>query len=83
MAADVYAMEAMTTVTASLIDRGLEDYMIETAMLKVFTTERLWDAVNDTFQIHGGSAYFDDLSAGAECCATRASIKSAKAATKC
>ena len=64
MAADVYAMEAMTAVTASLIDRGLEDYMIETAMLKVFTTERLWDAVNDTFQIHGGSAYFDDSPLG-------------------
>ena len=64
MAADVYAMEAMTTVTASLIDRGLEDYMIETAMLKVFTTERLWNAVNDTFQIHGGSAYFDDSPMG-------------------
>ena len=60
MAADVYAMEAMTTVTASLIDRGLEDYMMETAMLKIFTTERLWEAVNDTFQIHGGSAYFND-----------------------
>jgi hypothetical protein len=60
MAADVYAMEAMTTVTASLIDRGLEDYMVETAMLKVFTTDRLWDAVNDAFQIHGGSAYFTD-----------------------
>lgn len=60
MAADVYAMEAMTAVTASLIDRGLEDYMMETAMLKVFTTERLWDAVNDTFQIHGGGAYFND-----------------------
>src|SRR5256884_4575895 len=59
MAADVYAMEAMTNVTASLIDRGLEDYMIETAMLKVFTTDRLWEAVNDAFQIHGGSAYFD------------------------
>jgi alkylation response protein AidB-like acyl-CoA dehydrogenase len=64
MAADIYAMEAMTSVTASLIDRGLEDYMIETAMLKVFTTERLWDAVNDTFQIHGGSAYFDDSPLG-------------------
>lgn len=61
MAADAYAMEAMTTITASLIDRGLEDYMIETAMLKVFTTERLWDAINDAFQIHGGSAYFNDL----------------------
>ncbi len=60
MAADVYAMEAMTTVTASLIDRGLEDYMMETAMLKVFTTERLWEAVNDTFQILGGGAYFND-----------------------
>ena len=60
MAADIYAMEAMTAVTASLIDRGLEDYMIETAMLKVFTTERLWDAVNDAFQINGGAAYFND-----------------------
>src|SRR5690349_7922599 len=59
-AADVYAMEAMTQVTASLIDRGLEDYMLETAMLKVFTTERLWDCINDVFQIYGGSAYFVD-----------------------
>jgi hypothetical protein len=32
--------------------------MLETAMLKVFTTDRLWEAVNDAFQIHGGSAYF-------------------------
>lgn len=61
MAASAYAMEAMTTVTASLIDRGLEDYMIETAMLKVFTTEALWQCVNDAFQIHGGPAYFTDL----------------------
>jgi len=61
IAADAYAMEAMTTVTASFIDRGLEDYMLETAMLKVFTTERLWECVNDVFQIYGGSAYFIDL----------------------
>src|SRR5438034_9283789 len=61
IAADAYAMEAMTTITASLIDRGLEDYMIETAMLKVFTTERLWKCINDVFQIYGGSAYFTDL----------------------
>src|SRR5438105_6030596 len=61
IAADAYAMEAMTTLTASLIDRGLEDYMLETAMLKVFTTERLWECINDAFQIYGGSAYFVDL----------------------
>ena len=60
MAASIYAMEAMTTVTASLMDRGLEDYMLETAMLKVFTTEALWEIVNDAFQIQGGSAYFTD-----------------------
>jgi alkylation response protein AidB-like acyl-CoA dehydrogenase len=61
MAAYTFAMGAMTTVTASLIDRGLEDYMIETAMLKVFTTEALWMIVNDAFQIHGGAAYFTAL----------------------
>src|SRR5712671_5562648 len=60
MAAGVYALEAMTTVTASLIDRGLEDYMLETAMLKVFSTEAVWMLVNDAFQVHGGAAYFTD-----------------------
>lgn len=61
MAASLYAMEAMTAVTASLIDRGLQDYMLETAMLKVFTTEALWEAVHESFQVHGGPAYFRDL----------------------
>ena len=60
MAAWTYAMEAMTTVTAGLIDRGLEDYMLETAMLKVYSTEVLWTIVNDAFQIYGGAAYFCD-----------------------
>ena len=60
MAAWTYAMEAMTSVTAGLIDRGLEDYMLETAMLKVYSTEALWTIVNDAFQIYGGAAYFCD-----------------------
>src|SRR5246500_4503879 len=61
IAADAYALEAMTTVTASLMDRGLEDYMLETAMLKVFSTEAVWMLVNDAFQVHGrGAADFTD-----------------------
>jgi alkylation response protein AidB-like acyl-CoA dehydrogenase len=60
MAAWIYAMEAMTSVTAGLIDRGREDYMLETAILKVYSTEALWTIVNDAFQIHGGAAYFTD-----------------------
>jgi alkylation response protein AidB-like acyl-CoA dehydrogenase len=60
MAADIFAMESATYHCASLIDRGLEDYMVETAMLKVFASEALWRIVNDTIQIFGGQAYFSD-----------------------
>ncbi len=57
MAASVYAMEAMTYQTAALIDAAAEDYMLETAMLKVMATEHLWKIINDTIQIYGGKAY--------------------------
>ncbi|HUY36617.1 MAG TPA: acyl-CoA dehydrogenase family protein [Pirellulales bacterium] len=56
----VFAMEAATYQTAALIDSGADDYMLETAVLKVFATEVLWRIVHDTFQIHGGMAYFTD-----------------------
>src|SRR5207302_9514243 len=58
MAANAFAMEAMTSQCAHFIDSGAEDYMLETAMLKLFTTEALWTIVNDTLQIHGGAGYF-------------------------
>lgn len=60
MQAGAYAMEACTYQTAALIDSGEGDFMLETAMLKVFSTEVLWRIINDTFQIHGGRAYFTD-----------------------
>jgi alkylation response protein AidB-like acyl-CoA dehydrogenase len=60
MAAFIYAMEATTTQTAALIDSGAEDYMLETAILKVFATEALWEIVYETLQIHGGQGYFTD-----------------------
>ncbi len=34
--------------------------MLETAMLKVFSTDVLWRIINDTIQIYGGKAYFAD-----------------------
>src|SRR5262245_28887800 len=58
MAAHVFAMEATTTQCAAFIDRGFEDYMLETALLKVFATDALWTIVNDTLQIYGGQGYF-------------------------
>ncbi len=60
MAAFAYAMEATTYETAALIDSGAEDYMLETAILKVFSTEALWECVYETLQIHGGAGYFLD-----------------------
>ena len=53
-------MEATTYQTAALIDRGAEDYMLETAILKVFSTEALWQGVYETLQVYGGQGYFSD-----------------------
>jgi acyl-CoA dehydrogenase family member 9 len=60
MAAHIFAMEAATTQCASFIDRGAEDYMLETGILKIFATEHLWTIINDTIQLFGGKAYFTD-----------------------
>jgi alkylation response protein AidB-like acyl-CoA dehydrogenase len=60
MQAGVFAMEACTYQTAALIDSGSGDFMLETAMLKVFATETLARILSDTFQLHGGMAYFTD-----------------------
>jgi len=60
LAATAYAMEATTYQTAALIDRGAEDYMLETAILKVFSTEALWQGVYETLQVYGGQGYFTD-----------------------
>ncbi len=58
LAASAYAMEATTYETAALIDRGADDYMLETAILKVFATEELWQGVYETMQVYGGSESF-------------------------
>jgi len=60
MAANIFAMEATTTQCAAFIDRGFDDYMLETAILKVFSTDALWQIVYDTLQIYGGQGYFTD-----------------------
>lgn len=59
-AAHCFAMEAATAECAAFIDQGAPDYMLETAILKVFATEHLWTIVNDTLQVYGGKGYFCD-----------------------
>jgi hypothetical protein len=59
-AAHAFATEAATVQCAAFIDRGSADYMLETAILKVFATEHLWTIVNDTLQVWGGKGYMSE-----------------------
>ena len=60
MAGKVYAMDAMTQLTAGLMDKGQNDVMLEASILKVFTSDCLWDILYDTMQIFGGRCFFSD-----------------------
>lgn len=60
MAALIYAMDASTYLTAGLIDAGVEDIMLESAILKVFSSEALWTVIYETMQIFGGRSLFTD-----------------------
>ena len=60
MAALVFAMDAAVYLTADLIDKGTEDIMLESAILKVFASDALWEIIYETMQIFGGRSFFTD-----------------------
>jgi alkylation response protein AidB-like acyl-CoA dehydrogenase len=57
MAGNVFAMEAMTFLTSSLLDRKAADLRIETAMCKMWATEMTWKIADDAMQVRGGRGY--------------------------
>lgn len=60
MSALIYAMDATTYFTAGFVDAGVEDIMLESAILKVFSSEALWTILYDVMQIYGGRSFFTD-----------------------
>ena len=57
MAGNVFAMEAMTFLSSSLLDRKAFDLRIETAMCKMWATEMTWKIADDAMQVRGGRGY--------------------------
>jgi alkylation response protein AidB-like acyl-CoA dehydrogenase len=57
MAGSVFAMEAITFLSSSLLDRKVGDIRIETAMCKMWATEATWRIADEAMQVRGGRGY--------------------------
>lgn len=56
----IYGIEAMSYLTTGLVDRGVADYSLESAMTKISASETGWYGLNKAFQVHGGEAFMAD-----------------------
>ena len=58
--AHLFGLQSMAYLTTGLVDAGMPNYALESAIVKVSGTEFLWYAANRVFQLAGGSAYITD-----------------------
>ena len=61
MMVDLYAAESMLYLTTGLMDRGIDDFSIESAACKVFASETLWQIVQEALQIAPALGVQSDL----------------------
>jgi acyl-CoA dehydrogenase family protein 9 len=57
LAGEIYGLESSSYLTTGLVDRGVADFSLESAMTKVEASDRGWYALNRAFQVIGGEAY--------------------------
>jgi alkylation response protein AidB-like acyl-CoA dehydrogenase len=57
MVVDCYTSEAVVTMVGGLIDGGYQEYAVEAAISKVYSTECLSRSADEALQIAGGNGY--------------------------
>jgi acyl-CoA dehydrogenase family member 9 len=57
MVSYLFGLESMAYLTCGLVDAGVPDYSLESAICKVSGTEFLWYAANRVLQLKGGEGY--------------------------
>ncbi|MGE4170456.1 MAG: acyl-CoA dehydrogenase family protein [Candidatus Margulisiibacteriota bacterium] len=57
MAADTFAMESVSSLTATFADQANADIRLEAAMAKYFCSEKAWTVADETLQIRGGRGF--------------------------
>ena len=60
MVSYLFGLESMSYLTTGLVDMGVPDYSLESAICKVSGTEFLWYAANRAMQLKGGAGYMRD-----------------------
>jgi acyl-CoA dehydrogenase family member 9 len=60
MVSYLFGLESMAYLTTGLVDRGVPDYSLESAIVKVAGTEFLWYQANRALQLAGGAGYMRD-----------------------
>jgi acyl-CoA dehydrogenase family protein 9 len=60
MVSHTFGLESMAYLTTGLVDAGIPDYSLESAMCKVAATEFMWYAANRAIQLKGGAGYMRD-----------------------
>ena len=59
MVSYLFGLESMTYLSTGLVDAGVPDYSLESAVIKISGTEFIWYQVNRSLQLAGGKGYMN------------------------
>lgn len=57
MAANIYASESIVYMTTGKITQGMSEFSMESAVCKIYCSEKLWETINQALQIAAGNGY--------------------------